>query len=186
LFFIQLLHQNSTISSDLQSQRPQTCLTTTKTSSRATKVSSSLKLVTFHEQRSDITQVVATETTAAMTKAAKVVATETIAATRAPAVEVEDIKITPAREVEINRAPQVAVEDMEITPAQEAEITSRAPRVEGKARLNRRESRPLRALLRKKDGRRPSLPLDFETEAHAVWGTLMKNFIVLSSCITIE
>ena len=87
------------------------------------------------------------------------VATETIAATRAPAVEVEDTEIILAREVEINRAPQVAVEDMEITPAQEAEITSRAPRVEGKARLNRRESKPLRALLRKKDGRRRPCPV---------------------------
>jgi hypothetical protein len=151
--------------------------------------------------------VVATETTAAMTKTAKVVATETIAATRAPAVEVEDTEIilareveinrapqvavedteiTPAQEVEINRAPQVAVEDMEITPAQEAEITSRAPRVEGKARLNRRDSRPLRALLRKKDGRRPSLTLNFETEVDAVWWILMKSFIVLRSCIIIE
>ena len=63
----------------------------------------------------------------------------------------------------------MAVEDMEITPAQEAEITSRAPQVEGKARLNRREYRPLRALLRKKDGRRPSFPLGFETEVDAVW-----------------
>jgi hypothetical protein len=213
-------------SSDLlQLQRSQTCLITTKTSSRATRVSSSLKLVTVHEQCSDMTQVVATETTVVMTKAVRVVATETIAATRveavrvevmettptqeaettrapavegmettptqevettrAPAVEVEDMEIIPAQEVEINRAPAVEVEDMETIPAREVE-TSRAPAVEGKARLNRRESRPLRALLRKKDGRRPSLPLDFETEVDAVWWILMKKFIVLSSCIIIE
>jgi hypothetical protein len=212
-------------SSDLlQSQRSQTCLTTTKTS-RATKVSSSLKQVTFHEQRSDMTQEVVTETTAAMTKAARVEAMETTLTqeaeitrarevegmettptqetetTRAPAVEVEveedmeiipaqeveveDMEIIPAQEVEINRVPQAEVEDMEIIPAQEVEI-NRAPQVEGKARLNRRESRPLRALLRKKDGRHPSLPHDFETEVDAVWWILMKNFIVLSGCIIIE
>jgi hypothetical protein len=213
-------------SSDLlQSQRSQTCLTTTKTSSRATKVSSSLKLVTFHEQRFDMTQEVATETTVAMTKAVRVEVMETTPTqeaeitrarevegmettptqetetTRAPAVEVEveeDMEIIPAQEVEvedmeiiptqevgINRVPQEEVEDMEIILAQEVEI-NRAPRVEGKARLNRRESRPLRALLRKKDGRHPFLPHDFETEADAVWWILMKNFIVLSSCIILE
>ena len=108
-------------SSDLlQSQRSQTCLTTTKTSSRATKVSSSLKLVTFHEQRSDMTQEVATETTVAMTKAVRVEVMETTPTqeaeiTRAP--EVEGMEIIPAQEVEINRAPQVEVEGMETIPA---------------------------------------------------------------------
>jgi hypothetical protein len=172
-----------------------------------------------------MTQEVATETTVAMTKAARVVATEMITATRAlavrvevmettptqeaeiirapavegmettptqtettraPPVEVEDMEIILAQEVEINRAPQVEVEDMEITPAQEAETISRVPQVEGKARLNKRESKPLRALLRVKDGRRPFLPFDFKTEVDVVWWIFTKNFIVLSSCIIIE
>jgi hypothetical protein len=112
-----------------------------------------------------MTQEVATETTVAMTKAARVVATEMITATRALAVRVEV---------------------METTPTQEAEIISRVPQVEGKARLNKRESKPLRALLRVKDGRRPFLPFDFKTEVDVVWWIFTKNFIVLSSCIIIE
>jgi hypothetical protein len=139
-----------------------------------------------------------------MTKADRVVAMETIAATRAPVVRVEVMETTPTQEAETTRAPAVEamettptleaettrappveVEDMEIIPAQEVEI-NRAPQVEGKAHLNRKDSRPPRALLRRKDGRRPSLPLDFETEVDAVWWILMKTFIVLSSSIITE
>ena len=135
-----------------------------------------------------MTQEVATETTVAMTKAVRVEVMETTPTQEAEitrAREVEGMETTPTQETETTRAPAVEVEDMEIIPAREVE-TSRAPQVEGKARLNRRESKPLRALLRKKDGRHPFLPHDFETEADAVWWILMKNFIVLSSCIIIE